>query len=92
LISEEFEIPQLIKTREIWALLPHDYDTSEESYPVLYLQDVQNQFNENAHLGNWEIDKKLAVMSDYGIGKIIIAIEHAESERLQEYNVGRTLM
>ncbi len=93
LISEEFEIPQLNKTRKIWALLPHDYDTSEESYPVLYLQDAQNLFNENADFGNWEIDKKLAVMSDYGIGKIIvIAIEHAESERLQEYNVGRTLL
>ncbi len=93
LISEEFEIPQLNKTRKIWALLPHDYDTATESYPVLYLQDAQNLFNENAEFGNWQIDKKLAVMSDYGIGKIIIiAVEHAESERIQEYNVGRTLL
>lgn len=93
LISEEFEIPQLNKTRKIWALLPHDYETSTEKYPVLYLQDAQNLFNENADYGNWQIDKKLAVMSDYGIGKIIvIAIEHAESERIQEYNVGRTLL
>ncbi len=93
LISEEFEIPQLNKTRKIWALLPHDYDTSEESYPVLYLQDAQNLFNENADFGNWQIDKKLAVMSDYGIGKIIIiAVEHAESERIQEYNVGKTVL
>lgn len=93
LISEEFEIPQLNKKRKIWALLPHDYDTSSESYPVLYLQDAQNLFNENAPFGNWQIDKKLAVMSDYGIGKIIIiAIEHAEKERLIEYNVGKTLL
>lgn len=93
LISEEFEIPQLNKTRKVWALLPHDYDTSKEEYPVLYLQDAQNLFNENAEFGNWEIDKKLAVMSDYGIGKIIIiAIEHGESERLQEYNVGKTVL
>lgn len=93
LISEEFEIPQLNKTRKIWALLPHDYETSDESYPVLYLQDAQNLFNENREFGNWQIDKKLAVMSDYDIGKIIIiAVEHAESERLQEYNVGRTLL
>jgi predicted alpha/beta superfamily hydrolase len=93
LISEEFEIPQLNKTRKIWALLPHDYDTSDECYPVLYLQDAQNLFNEGAEFGNWQIDKKLAVMSDYGIGKIIIiAIEHGESERLQEYNVGKTLL
>ncbi|SFB53229.1 alpha/beta hydrolase [Algoriphagus aquimarinus] len=93
LISEEFEIPQLNKTRKVWALLPHDYNSSDETYPVLYLHDAQNLFNENAAFGNWQIDKKLAVMSDYGIGKIIvIAVEHGESERLQEYNVGKTVL
>ena len=93
LISDEFEIPQLNKTRKIWALLPHDYDNSSESYPVMYLQDAQNLFNESAEFGNWEIDKKLAVMSEYQIGKIIIiAIEHAEGDRIKEYNVGRTIL
>ncbi|SHN71299.1 Predicted hydrolase of the alpha/beta superfamily [Flavobacterium fryxellicola] len=93
LISDEFKIPQLNKTRKIWALLPHDYDSSSESYPVLYLQDAQNLFNEKAEFGNWEIDKKLAVMSEYKIGKIIvIAIEHAEEDRIIEYNVGKTVL
>ena len=93
LISDEFEIPQLNKTRKIWALLPHDYDNSSESYPVMYLQDAQNLFNESAEFGNWEIDKKLAVMSEYKIGKIIvIAIEHAEDDRIMEYNVGKTVL
>jgi len=93
LISDKFEIPQLNKTRKIWALLPHDYDQSSENYPVMYLQDAQNLFNENAKYGNWEIDKKLAVMSEYKIGKIIIiAIEHAEEDRIKEYNVGKTVL
>lgn len=93
LISDEFEIPQLNKTRKIWALLPHDYDKSSERYPVMYLQDAQNLFNEAAQYGNWEIDKKLAVMSEYKIGKIIIiAIEHAEEDRIKEYNVGKTVL
>jgi predicted alpha/beta superfamily hydrolase len=93
LISDEFEIPQLNKTRKIWALLPHDYDTSDERYPVMYLQDAQNLFNEGSGMGNWEIDKKLAVMSEYKIGKIIIiAIEHAEEDRIKEYNVGKTVL
>lgn len=93
LISDEFEIPQLNKTRKIWALLPHDYDSSTESYPVMYLQDAQNLFNEDAPYGNWEIDKKLAVMAEYKIGKIIIiAIEHAEEDRIKEYNVGKTVL
>jgi predicted alpha/beta superfamily hydrolase len=93
LISDEFEIPQLNKTRKIWALLPHDYDSSNETYPVMYLQDAQNLFNEKAKYGNWEIDKKLAVMAEYKIGKIIIiAIEHAEEDRIKEYNVGKTML
>lgn len=93
LISDEFEIPQLNKTRKVWALLPHDYDSSNERYPVMYLQDAQNLFNEEAPYGNWEIDKKLAVMAEYKIGKIIIiAIEHAEEERIREYNVGKTIL
>ncbi len=93
LISDEFEMPQLNKKRKIWALLPYDYETSNESYPVLYLQDAQNLFNEQAKYGNWEIDKKLAVMSEYKIGKIIIiAIEHAEQDRIKEYNVGKTVL
>lgn len=93
LISDEFEMPQLNKTRKVWAILPYDYETSNERYPVMYLQDAQNLFNENAKYGNWEIDKKLAVMSEYNIGKIIIiAIEHAEKDRIKEYNVGKTVL
>lgn len=93
LISKEFEIPQLNKTRKVWALLPHDYETSTEHYPVMYLQDAQNLFNEKAQYGNWEIDKKLAVMAEYKIGKIIvIAVEHADNERIIEYNVGNTVL
>ena len=93
LISDEFEMPQLKTKRKIWALLPYDYETSAENYPVLYLQDAQNLFNENAKYGNWEIDKKLAVMAEYNIGKIIIiAIEHAEQNRIKEYNVGKTVL
>jgi predicted alpha/beta superfamily hydrolase len=93
LISDEFEIPQLNKKRKIWALLPHDYDQTTDRYPVMYLQDAQNLFNEKAKYGNWEIDKKLAVMAEYNIGKIIIiAIEHAEKDRIKEYNVGKTVL
>lgn len=93
LISDQFEMPQLGKKRRVWALLPHDYETSTETYPVMYLHDAQNLFNEQAKYGNWEIDKKLAVMSEYKIGKIIVvAVEHAEQDRIKEYNVGKTVL
>ena len=93
LLSDEFEIPQLNTTRKVWALLPHDYDNTDERYPVMYLQDAQNLFHENSLFGNWEIDKKLAVMAEYQIGKIIIiAIEHADDDRIKEYSVGKTIL
>jgi enterochelin esterase-like enzyme len=53
LMNLKFSLTELEK---IWAL-PHDYDDSEERYPVMYLQDAQNLFNEDAEYGNWEIDK-----------------------------------
>lgn len=93
LISDEFQIPQLNKTRRVWALLPHNYHESNERFPVLYLQDAQNLFDETAPYGNWGIDKKMAVMAEYGIGNlIIVAIEHANKERVIEYNVGQTVL
>jgi predicted alpha/beta superfamily hydrolase len=54
LMNLKFSLTELEK---IWALLPHDYDDSEERYPVMYLQDAQNLFNEDAEYGNWEMKK-----------------------------------
>lgn len=86
IISEEFYIPQLDRYRKIWALLPHDYYFSNKSYPVLYLQDAQNLFNEGSPYGNWEIDKKLSILAEYGRGDVIvIAIEHGSESRIKEY-------
>jgi len=85
-ISEAFEIPQLIKTRRIAALLPYDYYTSEKRYPVLYLQDGQNLFDDHAPYGSWGVDKRLALLAQRGLSDlIIISIDHAKEERLAEY-------
>jgi hypothetical protein len=56
----------------------------------MYLQDAQNLFNEGCRIRQLEIDKS---WREYKIGKIIIiAIEHAEEDRINEYNVGRTVL
>lgn len=86
LISENFYIPQLDRYRKVWALLPYDYETSDKSYPVLYLQDAQNLFNGGSAFGNWQIDKKLSILAEYGRGDlIVIAVEHGSEERINEY-------
>lgn len=86
LISDEFYIPQLERTRKIWALLPYNYYKTKKKYPVLYLQDAQNLFREGSSFGNWEIDKKMSILSEYGRGDlIVIAVEHGDDYRINEY-------
>ncbi|MEL6635650.1 MAG: alpha/beta hydrolase-fold protein [Bacteroidota bacterium] len=86
IISEHFEIPQLIKTRRITALLPHDYHETDRRYPVLYLQDGQNLFDDYAPFGSWGVDKKLAILNEKGLGDlIVVAIDHAEEKRIKEF-------
>ncbi|MEO0788553.1 MAG: alpha/beta hydrolase-fold protein [Bacteroidota bacterium] len=86
IINEEFEIPQLIRTRRIAALLPHDYHSTEKRYPVLYLQDGQNLFEDTAPFGSWGVDKRLAALASRGQGDvIIISIDHAEKQRVSEF-------
>lgn len=85
-IEEAYEIPQLNATRKISALLPHDYYQSDKRYPVLYLQDGQNLFNPLAPYGDWAIDKSMAKLAELGFNEIIIiAIDHGEKERINEY-------
>lgn len=85
-INEPFEIPQLIKTRRITALLPHDYFDSNKHYPVLYLQDGQNLFDDYAPFGSWGVDKKLANLAEKGRGDlIVISIDHAKEQRISEF-------
>ncbi len=87
-VSEQFYIPQLDRYRKIWILLPYNYYKTKNTYPVLYLQDAQNLFNEGSEFGNWEIDKKLSILAEYGRGDVVIvAIEHGDSSRAAEYVV-----
>ncbi len=86
IIEEDYEIPQLERRRRISALLPHDYYQSKTKYPVLYLHDGQNLFDEQSPFGNWAIDESLATLAQAGHSRIIvIAIDHGGEDRLTEY-------
>lgn len=87
IIEEEYEIPQLQRKRRIAALLPYNYEQSEKAYPVLYLQDGQNLFDEHAPYGNWAIDQSLKYMASKGMDDVIVVtIDHGGEERINEYS------
>lgn len=86
ILDEAYEIAQLGRTRRIAVLLPHDYYQTDKKYPVMYLHDGQNLFDEYAPYGNWGVDKSLTTLSEQGIGDVIIvAIDHGGELRIQEY-------
>ena len=85
-LPSNLPLPKPFATRRIAALLPYNYERSGNYYPVIYLQDGQNLFDEFAPYGNWELDKRLAWLAERGMGEfIVVAIDHARDKRVKEY-------
>jgi len=86
IIDTAFSIPQLKTTRRIWIYLPPGYKTSKKNYPVLYMQDGQNVFDEKTSFsGEWGVDETLDSISRYRRGMIVVAIDHGGTKRINEY-------
>jgi len=87
IISEEFYIPQLDRSRRIWIYLPPLYDFTGNNYPVLYMQDGQNLFDDATASagGEWLIDESMSQFGE-GEGCIIVGIDNGGIERNNEYS------
>ncbi len=87
-LNTGFFIPQLNKSRKIWLYLPPDYNSSTKRYPVLYMADGQNLFdNETSFSGEWQVDETLNTLFNQGdYGAIVVGIDNGGSERLNEYS------
>ncbi len=87
IISEDFEIPQLNRTRRIWIYLPPDYQASPDSFPVMYMHDGQNLFDQTTSFaGEWEVDESLNSLFENGDkGIIIVGIDNGGAHRIDEY-------
>jgi predicted alpha/beta superfamily hydrolase len=87
-MSDSFYMPQLKRKRKIWIYLPANYTTSKQKYPVLYMHDGQNLFDEfTAPYGEWGIDEALdSLQKKTGRYCIVIGIDHGGDKRLVEYN------
>lgn len=88
IMDSAFYIPQLNRKRRIWIYLPPGYAKTEKKYPVLYMQDGQNLFdNATSYAGEWGVDEYLD--SIFKAGKkevIVVGIDNGLSKRMSEYN------
>ncbi|MDV3103661.1 alpha/beta hydrolase-fold protein [Thermococcus waiotapuensis] len=80
-------IPQLNDTRRIWVYLPPDYNSSRKRYPVLYMFDGQNLFdNATAFLSEWGVDEALEKLyGEKNFSIIVVGIDNGGDRRIDEY-------
>jgi len=80
-------IKQLDRYRRLRIYLPPDYDSTNKSYPVLYMHDAQNLFDVyTSYTGEWGVDDILNAMYDsIGFSLIVIGIDNGERLRINEY-------
>ena len=85
IVDTAFFMPQLGRKRRVWIYLPKEYKSGTASYPVLYMQDGQNIFDDaTAFAGEWKVDEYL---DNIQTGKIIVvAIDNGDKKRMTEYN------
>lgn len=87
-LNADFQIPQLGRARRVWIYLPPSYATSLDRFPVLYMQDAQNVFdNATSFAGEWGVDETLDSLQALGDkGVIVVAVDHGGQRRIDEYS------
>jgi len=89
IMADAFVMPQFGgRERKIWLYLPPDYATSSKNYPVLYMHDGQNIFDDSTSFaGEWHVDETLnTLFQEENIALIVIGIENGGSKRINEYS------
>jgi predicted alpha/beta superfamily hydrolase len=83
ILDSAFNMPQLNRTRRIWIYLPADYATTKKKFPVLYMHDGQNLFDEAT---SGFSDECLDSLFSQGKKEcIVIGIDNGP-KRMNEYN------
>ncbi|KKL03084.1 alpha/beta hydrolase [Rheinheimera mesophila] len=87
-LSESFLMPGLNRSRQVRLYLPPGYENSAKRYPVLYMHDGQNLFDEaTAYAGEWGADEILDELAATGqLELILVGIDNGAEKRMTELN------
>jgi predicted alpha/beta superfamily hydrolase len=85
-IATPLAMPGLGRSRTLRIYLPPGYAASDKRYPVLYMHDGQNLFNDaTSFVGEWGVDESLDAMARAGqLELIVVGIDHGGDRRVAE--------
>ncbi|MBK8984974.1 MAG: alpha/beta hydrolase [Chloroflexi bacterium] len=80
--------PRLHNRRDIFVYLPPSYAYSQRHYPVLYMHDGQNLFdNARSFAGEWRVDETMERMGhERHLEAIVVGIPNMGHQRMDEYS------
>ncbi|HEX9373980.1 MAG TPA: alpha/beta hydrolase-fold protein [Roseiflexaceae bacterium] len=79
--------PQLHNRRRLFVYVPPSYAGGEARYPVIYMQDGQNLFDQMiSYAGEWQVDETMEALSLEGIEAIVVGIPNMGVRRVDEYS------
>ncbi len=82
LVERAFQIKDLNRERLVRVYVPIDYDENENRYPVLYMHDGQNIFDElTSYAGEWGVDETL---NELRKEIIVVGIDNGQVKRMNE--------
>ena len=85
-IEKPFRISGLNRERQIRIYLPPNYNETSKNYPVLYMHDGQNLFDDaTSYVGEWGVDEILDQMYyDDGFELIVVGVDNGQADRIHE--------
>jgi len=86
-LTQRLSIPGLGRERTLRLYLPPSYESAPgRRYPVLYMHDAQNLFDEaTSFAGEWGVDEALDEFArTRGFEAIVVGIDNGQAERIHE--------
>src|SRR5688572_17690975 len=79
--------PERQNARDIYVYVPPSHDTADRRFPVVYMQDGQNLFDDALAFGSeWQVDENMERLSQLGLEAIVVGIPNVGADRCDEYS------
>ena len=79
--------PERQNVRDIYVYVPPSHDKADRRFPVVYMQDGQNLFDDALAFGSeWQVDENMERLAQLGLEALVVGIPNVAEARCDEYS------